>query len=96
MAESRPDKIRRKIKEYGEIYGRPRQMDIPRDKGYPDRGVGQCDGCGGHGCLICHNTGWLSDDHPKVRRCYSDSCDNVIPPHQVAVYCSNSCAWTDA
>jgi hypothetical protein len=71
-------------------------MDIPKDKAYPERGVGQCDECGGHGCPVCHNTGWISDDHPKVRRCYSNDCDNVIPPHQIAVYCTNECAWGDA
>lgn len=71
-------------------------MDIPKDKGYPARGVGQCDGCGGHGCIRCHDTGWVSDNSQNVRCCESDTCKNVIPPHQVAIYCSNSCAWHDA
>ena len=96
MSESRPDKIRRRLQEHGEIYGRPRPMDIPKDKGYPERGVGQCDECGGHGCSLCHNTGWVSDTSTYVRRCHNDSCDAVIPPHQVAVYCTNACAFSDA
>ena len=94
--EARGDKIRRRIREHGEAYGDHLWMNIPRDKGYPERGVGQCDECGGHGCLVCHNTGWLSDNHPKVRRCLNPSCDKVLPPFWEAVYCPTSCALDDA
>jgi hypothetical protein len=69
--------------------------DLPRDKGYPADAV-QCDGCGGHGCATCENKGWLPKGHPKGRTCYRDACDNPIPPSQVAVYCSNDCAFKDA
>ena len=70
-------------------------MDIPRDKNYP-ADAAQCDGCGGHGCEICGHKGWLPAGHPKARKCYRDECANFIPPAQVAVYCSNECAFKDA
>ena len=71
------------------------RMDIPKDKNYPTNSV-QCDKCGGWGCLVCDNKGWLSEDHPNGRRCERKGCGNPIPPAQVAVYCSNECAVADA
>jgi hypothetical protein len=70
-------------------------MDIPKDKSYP-ADAGQCNDCGGHGCATCGQKGWLPKDHPKIRRCYRDLCFVVVPPDQVAVYCSNNCAFLDA
>lgn len=63
---------------------------------YPIEGVGQCDACGGEGCLVCHGTGYVGADSPKARRCHLDGCENVIPPDQEAVYCSTGCAILDA
>ena len=96
MSWEKSKKIQKRIQDYGDRFGRPREMDIPKDKSYPEQGVGQCDECGGHGCIVCHDTGWLSDNHRKVRRCHRHDCDNVIPPHQVAVYCTARCAVADA
>lgn len=71
-------------------------MDIPKDKNYPADSV-QCHGCGGWGCLACEDRGWFTPkNHPKGRRCERPSCNNLIPPAQVAIYCSNHCASVDA
>ncbi len=70
-------------------------MDIPKDKKYSPDAV-QCDSCGGHGCWVCENKGWLHAHHPRGRKCEREECENPIPPHQVAVYCSNQCAAEDA
>lgn len=75
--------------------------DIPKDKNYPADAV-QCDDCGGNGsfgltvCLTCHDKGWLPAGHIRGRTCARDGCTNPIPPGQVAVYCTNSCAFEDA
>lgn len=74
-------------------------MDIPKDKNYPVA-AGQCNECGGHGCPVCSDRGWLPpgkpEDERNMRRCYRDACGAIIPPSQVAVYCSNQCAMADA
>lgn len=70
-------------------------MDIPRDKRYRVD-AGQCDDCGGHGCLTCGQKGWLPAGHQKIRNCERPGCGAVIPPDWVAVYCSNACAAADA
>ena len=70
-------------------------MDIPKDKNYPLDAV-QCDDCGGCGCSVCNNKGWLPKGHPKGRQYARENCGNPIPPAQVAVYCSNECAIADA
>jgi hypothetical protein len=67
---------------------------IPNDKNYPADAV-QCDRCGGWGCPLCGNRGWLPRDHSRGRRCYRDGCDNPLPPGQLSVYCSNECAYMD-
>lgn len=70
-------------------------MNIPRDEHYPNDAV-QCDGCGGYGCQLCKNKGWLPCGHEDGRICYLKKCNNTIPPSRVAVYCSNECATEDA
>jgi hypothetical protein len=70
-------------------------FDIPKDKNFPGDAV-QCHGCGGWGCVACNDRGWLPHDHPKGRRCERPGCANLIPPAQVAIYCSNECARADA
>lgn len=70
-------------------------MNIPKDKAYPVGAI-QCHECGGHGCSTCDDKGWLHAGHPQGRRCFRDDCRNTIPPAQVAVYCSNACAFEDA
>lgn len=70
-------------------------MDIPKDKNYPADAV-QCDGCGGYGCATCEGKGWLPKGHESGRKCHRDACGNPIPPDQVAVYCSDACAFADA
>lgn len=70
-------------------------MDIPRDKSCPPDAV-QCDGCGGHGCKVCDYKGWLRKGHPRGRLCENPNCRNPLPPHHVAVYCSDGCAMDDA
>lgn len=69
-------------------------MDIPKDKDYPEDAV-QCDTCGGNGCGICGQKGWLPKGHERGRKCYREECPNPIPPAHVAVYCSNECAYVD-
>lgn len=71
------------------------EHQLPRDKSYPNDAV-QCDGCGGRGCNVCDHKGWLPHGHPKGRKCHRDECPNPIPPSQIAVYCSNTCALADA
>ena len=70
-------------------------MDLPKDKSFPADAV-QCDGCGGHGCTRCDDKGWVPPWHPYARRCEREGCGKPIPPAQVAVYCSNECAYEDA
>ena len=69
--------------------------DIPKDKNHPADAV-QCDGCGGWGCQVCGERGWLLRGHASGRKCHRDACPQMIPPWQVAVYCSNECAIKDA
>ena len=71
------------------------QMDIPRDKNFPSDAA-QCGFCGGHGCARCQSRGWVPHGNPYARRCAREGCSNLIPPAQVAVYCSNECALADA
>ena len=75
--------------------GMPSAMDIPKDKNYPPDAV-QCHECGGHGCRSCREKGWLPAGHPKGRKCFRYACGKPIPPGQVAVYCSDKCAFEDA
>jgi hypothetical protein len=70
-------------------------MDIPKEKDYPPYAI-QCDECGGHGCRVCNDKGWLTSGHPRGRTCQREVCHNTIKPEQVAVYCSNECAMQDA
>ncbi len=70
-------------------------MNIPKNKNYPDT-AGQCDQCGGHGCNTCDDKGWLPAGHPRIRICALAGCNQPIPPHQAAIYCSNACARHDA
>lgn len=70
-------------------------MLIPKDKNFPKDAV-QCDGCGGQGCQICDDKGWLPHDHPKGRRCENKNCKESIPPEWYPVYCSDKCAANDA
>lgn len=70
-------------------------MDIPRDKSHPPDAV-QCHGCGGHGCTACSDKGWLPAGHPGGRTCHKDNCGKPIPPAQIEVYCSSTCAYEDA
>lgn len=70
--------------------------DIPKDKNYPTNSV-QCNSCGGHGCEDCDDKGWLFPiDHPNGRRCENEKCNLPLFPNQVALYCSNQCAFKDA
>jgi hypothetical protein len=69
-------------------------MDIPKDKSYPPEAV-QCDGCGGYGCIVCEDKGWLPYRARCGRVCENEECRKPIPPSQVAVYCSNLCASSD-
>lgn len=72
------------------------RMNIPKVLPWP-AGAVQCNGCGGHGCAYCCQRGWVKNaSHPHARKCYSDTCNNPIPPNQVAVYCTNECAFDDA
>ena len=67
---------------------------FPQDKNYPPDAV-QCGNCGGWGCEICGEKGWLSKNHPRGRKCEREGCNNPIPPSQFAIYCSNECAVMD-
>ncbi len=70
-------------------------MDIPKDKNYPADSV-QCDNCGGWGCTVCDDKGWLTPaSHPQGRHCSNPDCDQPLSPSHVAVYCSNECALDD-
>lgn len=69
--------------------------DIPKDKNYP-ADAAQCDHCGGLGCGACGDKGWVPKDSPHARTCEHPECCKVIPPDQIAVYCSNECAFSDA
>jgi hypothetical protein len=66
--------------------------NIPRDKGYPSS-AGQCDTCGGLGCDVCAERGWLAPGHPRTRR---SICGRALSPRSVAAYCSVECAARDA
>ncbi len=69
---------------------------IPKDKNYPDDSV-QCDDCGGFGCVKCNDKGWLAPkNHPAGRKCFHVKCSKPLHPAQVAVYCTNDCAISDA
>jgi hypothetical protein len=70
-------------------------LDIPKDKRYPLDAV-QCDGCGGNGCHVCEQKGWLPYGHARGRRCELEECPNYIKPGQTAIYCSSKCAQADA
>jgi len=70
-------------------------VDIPKDKDYPADAV-QCDGCGGNGCEHCADKGWVPSHSPWGRYCRHPDCPAPIPPSQVAVYCSNQCAFAGA
>ncbi len=71
-------------------------MNIPKDKHYPEDSV-QCDTCGGHGCLLCDQKGWLKPkDNLGGRRCENQKCNQPLKPNQKAVYCCNKCALDDA
>lgn len=72
-----------------------RLHDIPKNKNYPEHAV-QCDSCGGHGCTICEDNGWLPEGHFKARHCAYEKCLRSLPPNYVATYCSNECAFKDA
>lgn len=70
-------------------------MNIPKDKNFPEDSV-QCHNCGGLGCEDCDDRGWFTPStHPKGRTCHREICDTPIPPDQVAIYCTNKCAYED-
>jgi len=69
--------------------------DIPKNKDYPADSA-QCDHCGGLGCGICGDRGWVPSDHSHARRCERKGCRKIIPPDQWAIYCSNECGIQDA
>lgn len=70
-------------------------MDIPKDQNYP-HDAAQCDGCGGHGCVVCGDRGWVMAESDDARYCERDGCGKLIPPFEAAVYCSVGCAMADA
>lgn len=71
-------------------------INIPFDKNYPEDSV-QCDNCGGHGCIICEHKGWhVPANHPEGRRCAYENCRKPLFPDQIALYCSDECAYEDA
>jgi hypothetical protein len=73
-----------------------RGLDIPKDKNYPEDSV-QCSHCGGGGCPLCQDKGWLTPkNHPDGRRCERELCSKPLPPNYVAIYCTNECARLDA
>lgn len=69
--------------------------DIPKDKSYPPDAV-QCDGCGGLGCALCEDKGWLPAGHPKARLCEREGCGKALAPAHYQLYCCNTCAYDDA
>ena len=73
----------------------PSMVDIPKDKNYPNDAA-QCDECGGFGCPACEDKGWVPPDSTHARKCLREACQEFIPPGQIAVYCSNECAFIDA
>lgn len=71
-------------------------MSIPKDKSYPDDSV-KCGGCGGHGCQVCEDKGWLTPaTHPRGQRCCCEECRLPVPPDFYGFYCGNECAEADA
>lgn len=68
-------------------------MNIPKVKPFPPDSA-QCNHCGGNGCEICNDKGWVSAGSFYARHCLKCKC--IIPPDHVAVYCSNECAFEDA
>lgn len=70
-------------------------LEIPRDKTWPTD-AGQCDDCGGHGCVTCAQKGWLPAGQPKIRKCLRSACGKALAPSWFPVYCSNQCAMMDA
>lgn len=71
-----------------------RPNDIPWGGNYPKDAV-QCDGCAGHGCVVCGNKGWLPVNHPRGKRCLWDRCGAPIAPPHWGVYCTSTCAFLD-
>lgn len=70
--------------------------NIPKDKNYPEDSV-QCNKCGGWGCKVCQDKGWLTPkNHPDGRKCEREACGKAIPPNYLAIYCTNDCARLDA
>jgi hypothetical protein len=70
-------------------------IDVPKDKHFPLDSV-QCDSCGGNGCDVCGDKGWLTPaNHPIGRRCEYAGCNMPLAPYSVSVYCSNVCADDD-
>ncbi|OJI08732.1 MAG: hypothetical protein COV08_03180 [Candidatus Vogelbacteria bacterium CG10_big_fil_rev_8_21_14_0_10_49_38] len=68
---------------------------IPKKQPYPDDAV-QCGGCGGWGCDLCDDHGWLTPrDHPNGRHCENQECDIPLAPDHIAVYCNDQCALAD-
>lgn len=72
-------------------------MDIPKVKPWPSNSA-QCNICGGHGCMVCDHKGWLvprlgESTNPYWRRCWR--CGKPLAPNQLAVYCTNDCAFKD-
>jgi hypothetical protein len=86
-------------------------VNIPAVKNWPP-GSAQCHLCGGHGCEPCGERGWYPPPTPEEkaadllmrpdgltdnrRMCQNFECKNLLPPDQVAIYCSNDCARMDA
>lgn len=70
-------------------------MNVPKDTSYPSDSV-QCDKCGGLGCQVCDDKGWLfPKTNPLGRRCENPGCHNPLHPASTAVYCSKRCASED-
>ena len=71
-------------------------IDVPKDKTYPPDSV-QCGNCGGKGCQVCDNRGWLTPvTNPNGNRCMYGLCNKPLPPNQTGVYCCDKCAANDA
>ena len=69
-------------------------MDIPKNKDYPKDSV-QCGECGGLGCALCMDKGWLTPkDHRLGRLCRKPDCNTPLAPNQF-VYCSDKCMHDD-